>query len=85
MIRLDHFRAFAAAWHVPAGSATAGTGSWVPGPGTDFFAAAEAALGGLPFIAQDLGLITPDVVALRDRFRLPGDARAPVRLRRPRR
>ena len=72
MIRLDHFRAFAAAWHVPAGSATAGTGSWVPGPGTDFFAAAEAALGGLPFIAEDLGLITPDVVALRDRFRLPG-------------
>ena len=72
MIRLDHFRAFAAAWHVPAGSATAGTGNWVPGPGADFFAAAEAALGGLPFIAEDLGLITPDVVALRDRFRLPG-------------
>jgi 4-alpha-glucanotransferase len=72
MIRLDHFRAFAAAWHVPAGSATAGTGSWVPGPGADFFAAAEAALGGLPFIAEDLGLITPDVMALRDRFGLPG-------------
>jgi len=72
MIRLDHFRAFAAAWHVPARSATAETGSWVPGPGADFFAAAEAALGGLPFIAEDLGLITPDVMALRDRFGLPG-------------
>ena len=72
MIRLDHFRAFAAAWYVPIGSASAGTGSWVPGPGADFFAAAEAALGSLPFIAEDLGLITSDVVALRDRFRLPG-------------
>ena len=72
LIRLDHFRAFAAAWHVPAGSATAETGSWVPGPGADFFTAAEAALGGLPFVAEDLGLITPDVVALRDRFGLPG-------------
>jgi 4-alpha-glucanotransferase len=72
MIRLDHFRGFAAAWHVPAGSATAETGSWVPGPGADFFAAADAALGGLPFIAEDLGLITPDVVVLRDRFGLPG-------------
>jgi 4-alpha-glucanotransferase len=72
MIRLDHFRAFAAAWHVPAGSATAEAGSWVPGPGADFFAAVEAAPGGLPFIAEDLGLITPDVMALRDRFGLPG-------------
>ena len=54
------------------GSATAGTGSWVPGPGADSFAAAEAALGGLPLIAEDLGLITPEVVELRDRFRLPG-------------
>ena len=54
------------------GRATAETGSWVPGPGTDFFAAAQAALGTLPFVAEDLGLITPDVVALRDRFGLPG-------------
>jgi 4-alpha-glucanotransferase len=72
MIRLDHFRAFAAAWYVPIGSASAQTGSWVPGPGVDFFTAAQAALGALPFIAEDLGLITPDVVALRDRFGLPG-------------
>jgi 4-alpha-glucanotransferase len=72
MVRLDHFRAFAAAWHVPAGSATAQTGSWVAGPGADFFTAAQSSLGSLPFLAEDLGLITPDVVALRDRFALPG-------------
>jgi len=72
MVRLDHFRGFAAAWHVPAAAATAQTGQWVPGPGGDFLAAAEKELGALPFIAEDLGLITPDVGALRDRFRLPG-------------
>jgi 4-alpha-glucanotransferase len=72
MVRLDHFRAFVAAWHVPAGSATAEPGSWVAGPGADFFTAVQAALGKLPFLAEDLGLITPDVVALRDRFALPG-------------
>ncbi|TMJ64375.1 MAG: 4-alpha-glucanotransferase, partial [Alphaproteobacteria bacterium] len=72
MVRLDHFRAFAAAWHVRAAAATAQIGDWVPGPGADFFAAAEKEIGSLPFIAEDLGLITPDVGALRDRFRLPG-------------
>ncbi len=72
MIRLDHFRAFAAAWHVPSGAATAETGQWVPGPGADFFCEAEKELGALPFIAEDLGLITEDVCALRDQFRLPG-------------
>jgi len=72
VIRLDHFRAFAAAWHVPAGAPTAQTGHWVAGPGAEFFAAVQAELGGLPFIAEDLGLITPDVSALRDQFRLPG-------------
>ena len=72
VIRLDHFRAFAAAWHVPAGAPTAQTGQWVAGPGADFFTAVQAELGGLPFIAEDLGLITPDVCALRDQFRLPG-------------
>jgi 4-alpha-glucanotransferase len=71
-IRLDHFRGFAAAWHVPAGATTAQSGQWVPGPGDDFFRAVKEALGVLPFIAEDLGLITPDVVALRDRFRVPG-------------
>jgi 4-alpha-glucanotransferase len=72
VIRLDHFRAFAASWHVPAHAATARDGQWVPGPGADFFRAVEKDLGALPFIAEDLGLITPDVTALRDEFRLPG-------------
>jgi 4-alpha-glucanotransferase len=72
VVRLDHFRGFAAAWHVPAGAPTARSGQWVPGPGHDFFSAVENALGALPFIAEDLGLITPDVHALRDRFRVPG-------------
>jgi 4-alpha-glucanotransferase len=71
-IRLDHFRAFAAAWHVPAGSPTARTGRWVPGPGAEFFRAVQGSLGALPFIAEDLGLITPDVHALREQFQLPG-------------
>jgi len=72
LIRLDHFRGFAAAWHVPAGASTAQSGSWEPGPGAEFFQAAEGELGGLPFIAEDLGLITVDVERLRDRFQLPG-------------
>jgi 4-alpha-glucanotransferase len=71
-IRLDHFRGFAAAWHVPAGAPTAQAGEWVSGPGADFFTAVEKELGGLPFIAEDLGLITPDVRALLDQFHLPG-------------
>src|SRR6266513_2226002 len=72
VIRLDHFRAFAAAWHVPAGAPTAQSGQWVPGPGADFFNAVRKELGGLPFIAEDLGLITADVYALRDQFQVPG-------------
>jgi 4-alpha-glucanotransferase len=72
VIRLDHFRAFAAAWHVPAGAPTAETGEWVPGPGAEFFDAVRNNLGCLPFIAEDLGLITPDVAALRDQFDIPG-------------
>jgi 4-alpha-glucanotransferase len=71
-IRLDHFRGFAAAWHVPAGSPSAQSGRWVQGPGASFFEAVRNELGGLPFVAEDLGLITPDVVALRDQFHLPG-------------
>jgi 4-alpha-glucanotransferase len=72
LVRLDHFRAFAAAWHVPAGAPTAQSGRWVPGPGADFFRRVEREFGGLPFIVEDLGLITPDVYALRDEFHLPG-------------
>jgi 4-alpha-glucanotransferase len=72
VVRLDHFRAFQAAWHVPAGAPTARVGQWAPGPGEAFFKVARRRLGGLPFIAEDLGLITPDVNALRDRLGLPG-------------
>jgi 4-alpha-glucanotransferase len=71
-IRLDHFRGFAAAWHVPAEAATARVGQWIPGPGAEFFTAVRKELGVLPFLAEDLGLITPDVSALRDQFHLPG-------------
>jgi 4-alpha-glucanotransferase len=71
-IRLDHFRGFAAAWHVPADAPTAQSGQWVQGPGSGFFHAVEKELGGLPFIAEDLGFITADVHALRDEFHLPG-------------
>jgi 4-alpha-glucanotransferase len=71
-IRLDHFRAFAAAWHIPAEAPTAQSGRWVPGPGAGFFTAVDKALGGLPFVAEDLGIITPDVSALRDEFQIPG-------------
>lgn len=72
LIRLDHFRGFAAAWHVPAGSATARSGQWAPGPGAAFFDAVQRELGTLPFIAEDLGFITPDVRALLDQLHLPG-------------
>jgi 4-alpha-glucanotransferase len=72
LVRLDHFRGFAAAWHIPAGSTTAKPGRWVQGPGAAFFEAIQKELGGLPFIAEDLGVITPDVRALRDGFNVPG-------------
>jgi 4-alpha-glucanotransferase len=72
VVRLDHFRAFAEAWHVPVDSRTARTGQFIPGPGAEFFSAVKEELGALPFIAEDLGLITPDVYALRDEFRIPG-------------
>jgi 4-alpha-glucanotransferase len=71
-IRLDHFRGFAAAWHVPAGAPTAESGQWIQGPGTQFFEAVRNELGQLPFIVEDLGIITPDVQSLRDQFQLPG-------------
>jgi 4-alpha-glucanotransferase len=71
-IRLDHFRGFAAAWRVPAGAETAQAGHWEPGPGADFFHAVRAELGGNPFIAEDLGMITPDVHSLRDELGIPG-------------
>jgi len=70
--RLDHFRGFAAAWHVPAGAKNAQSGEWVRGPGASFFQAIQKELGRLPFIAEDLGIITADVALLRDQFQVPG-------------
>ena len=72
VVRLDHFRGFVAAWHVPADAPTAQSGQWVQGPGAHFFEAVRQELGGLPLIAEDLGIITPDVTALRDQLRVPG-------------
>jgi 4-alpha-glucanotransferase len=72
IIRLDHFRGFAGYWAVPYGNVTAEIGEWQPGPGRQFLVALQQALGDLPIIAEDLGLITPDVFELRDSFDLPG-------------
>jgi 4-alpha-glucanotransferase len=72
IVRMDHFRGFAGYWEVPADEDTAENGRWVKGPGEDLFVAIKNALGELPIIAEDLGVITPDVEALRDRFGLPG-------------
>jgi 4-alpha-glucanotransferase len=73
-IRLDHFRGFAQFWEIPASEPTAIKGRWVDGPSDEFFNKIREELGGLPFFAEDLGLITPDVVALRDRHNIPGMA-----------
>jgi 4-alpha-glucanotransferase len=71
-IRLDHFRAFQAYWEVDAAETSAVRGHWVPGPGQALFDALEKALGGLPFVAEDLGSITEEVRALRQELGLPG-------------
>ncbi len=72
LFRIDHFRGFAAYWTVPASAESAREGWWSPGPGAALFRAAEAELGALPVIAEDLGVITPDVHALRDELGFPG-------------
>lgn len=72
VIRVDHFRGFEAAWHVPAGEKTAVNGRWVRAPGTEMFDRVFAVLGRLPIIAEDLGLISSEVLALRDRYGFPG-------------
>jgi 4-alpha-glucanotransferase len=72
LVRLDHFRAFAGYWRVPAGEPTAENGTWEEGPGNPLFEALREALGDLPLVAEDLGVITPDVDELRDAFHLPG-------------
>lgn len=71
-IRVDHFRGFDAYWEVKADAKTAQIGRWVKGPGENLFTAIEKELGRLPIIAEDLGVITKSVVALRDRFGFPG-------------
>jgi 4-alpha-glucanotransferase len=72
IVRIDHFRGFAASWEIPGGDKTAERGQWVNVPGRELFTAIRRALGDLPIIAEDLGVITPDVEALRDDFGLPG-------------
>ncbi len=72
IVRLDHFRGFCAYWEVPAEAKTAEKGRWAPAPGMDFFQTLHKSLGELPIIAEDLGVITPDVVELRETFHLPG-------------
>jgi 4-alpha-glucanotransferase len=72
LIRIDHFRGFEAYWEVPGKAKTAVSGHWVPGPGAAFFKALEQRFAELPLIAEDLGVITPEVEALRDLFGLPG-------------
>lgn len=74
VVRIDHFRGFESYWSIPAGSATARPGRWVPGPGLDFFRAIRAALPNAKLIAEDLGTLTADVIALRDATGLPGMA-----------
>jgi len=74
LIRLDHFRGFAQFWEIPASEPTAVNGRWVDGPGDEFFNKLREDLGGMPFFAEDLGVITPDVVALRNGQKIPGMA-----------
>jgi 4-alpha-glucanotransferase len=71
-VRLDHFRGFEAFWEVPANASTAQEGKWVKGPGAEFFRTVKAELGALPFVAENLGVITPEVEAMREEFGFPG-------------
>ncbi len=72
IVRIDHFRGFAASWEVPGGDKTAERGEWVNVPGKDLFIKLKNALGDLPVLAEDLGVITPDVLEIRDLFGFPG-------------
>jgi 4-alpha-glucanotransferase len=72
LVRLDHFRGFEAHWEVPASISTADSGNWIKGPGAEFFHTLQTALKELPFIAENLGVITPEVEALREQFGFPG-------------
>jgi 4-alpha-glucanotransferase len=73
-VRLDHFRGFAAYWEIPAGEFTAMRGEWVRGPGAELFIKLQAALGELPIVAENLGVITDDVESIRRQFGFPGMA-----------
>jgi 4-alpha-glucanotransferase len=72
IIRIDHFRGFETYWQIPAGQNTAVTGEWQQGPGMELFEEIQGKLGVLPIIAEDLGMITPEVIALRDKLEFPG-------------
>ena len=72
IVRLDHFRGFEAYWAIPAEEETAVNGEWIKAPGLELFRALEATLGPLPLVAEDLGLITPEVEALRQELGMPG-------------
>ncbi len=72
LVRIDHFRGFQAYWRIPVTSETATDGEWVASPGREFFRKVRKELGELPVVAEDLGVITPEVLALRDEFGLPG-------------
>jgi 4-alpha-glucanotransferase len=74
MVRLDHFRGFEAYWEIPAGDPTAENGKWVKGPGAELFQVLTDALGQLPIVAENLGVITPEVEAIREKFGYPGMA-----------
>jgi 4-alpha-glucanotransferase len=90
IVRIDHFRGFEAYWSVPAEANTARRGAWVPGPGDAVFDAIESALGRLPIVAEDLGVITPEVEARHTRHGRPavtrrsaGSTAAPMTSARP--
>ncbi|MFB2971364.1 4-alpha-glucanotransferase [Aerosakkonema sp. BLCC-F183] len=72
IVRIDHFRGFEAYWQVPAGEENAINGEWIKAPGAEFFETLRTTLGSLPVMAEDLGIITPEVEELRDRFDFPG-------------
>ena len=82
IVRLDHFRGFEAYWSIPANEETAVNGEWIKAPGLELFRTLEAALGPLPLVAEDLGLITPEVDALRLELGDAGDESAAIRLQR---
>lgn len=72
IVRIDHFRGFAGYWEIPGEAPTAEIGNWKPGPGAQFFREVQSRFGDIPILAEDLGEITPDVIALRDEFSFPG-------------